>query len=37
MPIEYGARERSYELFRKGKRAGTWEPDDFDVEGDRAD
>jgi len=37
MPIEYGARERSYELFRKGKRAGTWDPDDFDVKGDRAD
>ncbi|WP_254525114.1 ribonucleotide-diphosphate reductase subunit beta [Natrinema caseinilyticum] len=37
MPIEYSQREKSYELYRKGKREGTWDPDDYDLEGDRAD
>jgi len=37
MPIDYAERERSYELFGKGKRAGTWDPDDFDLERDRED
>jgi len=37
MPIDYAERERSYELFRKGKRAGTWDPDDFDLDRDRED
>ncbi|WP_226039359.1 ribonucleotide reductase [Natrinema sp. DC36] len=37
MPIDYSEREKSYELYRKGKREGTWDPDDYDLEGDRAD
>ncbi|MDF9744554.1 ribonucleotide reductase [Natrinema salsiterrestre] len=37
MAIDYGDREKSYELYRKGKREGTWDPDDYDLEGDRED
>lgn len=37
MAIDYSEREKSYELYRKGKREGTWDPDDYDLEGDRAD
>ncbi|THE66029.1 ribonucleotide reductase [Salinadaptatus halalkaliphilus] len=37
MPIEYSNREKSYELYRKGKREGTWDPDDYDLEGDKED
>lgn len=37
MPIDYAERERSYDLFVKGKRAGTWDPDDFDLSQDRED
>jgi len=34
MPIEYGQRERSYELYRKGKTEGTWDPDDYEFRQD---
>ncbi|ARS91639.1 ribonucleotide-diphosphate reductase subunit beta [Natrarchaeobaculum aegyptiacum] len=37
MPIEYSEREKPYELYRKGKREGTWDPDDYDFEQDRED
>lgn len=37
MPIEYSDRERPYELFRKGKREGTWDPDSFDLDQDIED
>jgi ribonucleoside-diphosphate reductase beta chain len=37
MPIDYSQRERSFELYRKGKREGTWDPDDFTYERDRED
>lgn len=37
MPIEYSAREKPYELFRKGKKEGAWDPDTFDLEDDTAD
>jgi ribonucleoside-diphosphate reductase beta chain len=37
MPIDYSERERSYELFVKGKQAGTWDPDDFDLTRDEED
>jgi len=37
MPIDYSQRERSFELYRKGKQEGTWNPDDFDYERDRED
>ena len=37
MPIQYGRREKPYELFRKGKREGTWDPDDYDLAQDRED
>ncbi|SER15930.1 ribonucleotide-diphosphate reductase subunit beta [Natrinema salaciae] len=37
MPIDYSEREKSYELYRKGKQEGTWDPDEYDLEGDRAD
>lgn len=37
MPVDYAERERSYELFVKGKQAGTWDPDDFDLARDRED
>jgi len=33
MAIDYSEREKSYELYRKGKREGTWDPDDYDLEG----
>lgn len=34
MPIEYSQRERSFELYRKGKTEGTWDPDDYDFSRD---
>jgi len=37
MAIDYDNRERSYELFRKGKVEGTWDPDDFEFERDKED
>ena len=37
MPIQYGRREKPYELFRKGKREGVWDPDDYDLSQDRED
>ncbi|WP_440765863.1 ribonucleotide reductase [Natronorubrum sp. DTA7] len=37
MPIEYSNREKSYQLYRKGKREGTWDPDDHDFAADKAD
>ncbi|PCR91292.1 ferritin family protein [Natrinema ejinorense] len=37
MAIDYSEREKSYELYRKGKREGTWDPDDYDLEADRED
>ncbi|ELY87884.1 ribonucleotide reductase subunit beta [Natrialba hulunbeirensis JCM 10989] len=37
MPIDYSNREKSYELYRKGKREGTWDPDDYDLTQDRED
>ena len=37
MPIQYGHREIPYELFRKGKREGAWDPDDYDLAQDRED
>lgn len=37
MPIDYSQREQSYELYRKGKREGTWDPDEFDLEQDKTD
>ncbi|WP_226480350.1 ribonucleotide reductase [Natrinema amylolyticum] len=37
MAIDYGDRETSYELYRKGKREGTWDPDEYDLERDRED
>lgn len=37
MPVEYGARERSFELYRKGKVEGTWDPDGFDLSRDAED
>lgn len=37
MPIDYSNREKPYELFRKGKQIGTWDPDDYDLEQDRED
>lgn len=37
MPIDYSNREQSFELYRKGKREGTWDPDDYDFAADRDD
>jgi len=37
MPIQYGSLEKPYELFRKGKREGAWDPDDYDLAQDRED
>jgi ribonucleoside-diphosphate reductase beta chain len=37
MPVEFDDQEKPYELFRKGKREGTWDPDDIDLEQDRED
>ncbi|WP_222917077.1 ribonucleotide reductase [Natrinema sp. SYSU A 869] len=37
MAIDYSERETSYELYRKGKREGTWDPDEYDLEQDRED
>jgi len=37
MAIEYSQRERSFELYRKGKREGTWDPDDYDFQQDKED
>ena len=37
MPIQYARREKPYELFRKGKREGTWDPDDYDLTQDQED
>ncbi|APX95737.1 ribonucleotide-diphosphate reductase subunit beta [Natronorubrum daqingense] len=37
MPIEYSNREKSYELYRKGKQEGTWDPDHYDLEDDKED
>ncbi|ELY84123.1 ribonucleotide reductase beta subunit-like protein [Natrinema altunense JCM 12890] len=37
MTVDYGEREKSYELYRKGKREGTWDPDEYDLDGDRDD
>jgi len=37
MPIQYGSLEKPYELFQKGKREGTWDPDDYDLAQDRED
>ncbi|OAQ52311.1 ribonucleotide-diphosphate reductase subunit beta [Natrinema mahii] len=37
MTIDYSDREKSYELYRKGKREGTWDPDEYDFERDRED
>jgi len=37
MPIDYSQRERSFELYRKGKREGTWDPDDYDLSQDVED
>lgn len=35
MPIEYSQREKSFELYRKGKQEGVWDPDDFDFSVDK--
>lgn len=37
MPVDYSQREKSFELYRKGKREGTWDPDDFEFEQDKRD
>jgi ribonucleoside-diphosphate reductase beta chain len=37
MPIDYANRERSFELYRKGKVEGTWDPDDYDLQQDVED
>jgi ribonucleoside-diphosphate reductase beta chain len=37
MPIDYSQREKSFELYRKGKREGTWDPDDYDFSQDVED
>jgi ribonucleoside-diphosphate reductase beta chain len=37
MPVDYSQREKSFELYRKGKREGTWDPDDFEFEQDKED
>jgi ribonucleoside-diphosphate reductase beta chain len=37
MPIDYSQREKSFELYRKGKREGTWDPDDYDLQQDAED
>ncbi|WP_408957231.1 ribonucleotide-diphosphate reductase subunit beta [Natrinema sp. 74] len=37
MAIDYSQREQPYELYRKGKQEGTWDPDDYDLEQDRRD
>jgi len=37
MPIDYSQRERSFELYRKGKVEGTWDPDDYDLKQDISD
>ena len=37
MPIDYSNREKSFELYRKGKQEGTWDPDDYDFAADKAD
>ncbi len=37
MAIDYSNRERPYELYRKGKREGTWDPDQYDFEADKDD
>jgi ribonucleoside-diphosphate reductase beta chain len=37
MAIEFDSPEKSYELFKKGKREGTWDPDDIDLAQDKAD
>ncbi|UHQ95102.1 ribonucleotide reductase [Haloterrigena alkaliphila] len=37
MPIDYSNREKSFELYRKGKREGTWDPDDYDFTADKED
>ncbi|MFA9502348.1 ribonucleotide reductase [Natrinema sp. H-ect1] len=37
MTIDYSDRETSYELYRKGKREGTWDPDEYDLDRDRED
>ncbi|WP_049923554.1 ribonucleotide-diphosphate reductase subunit beta [Halopiger djelfimassiliensis] len=37
MPVDYADREKSYELYRNGKREGTWDPDDYDLTQDRED
>ncbi|ELY42204.1 ferritin family protein [Natronorubrum tibetense] len=37
MPIEYSNREKSYQLYRKGKQEGTWDPDDYDFAADKDD
>lgn len=37
MPVRYSDPERSYELFEKGKTAGTWDPTDIDLEQDKED
>jgi ribonucleoside-diphosphate reductase beta chain len=37
MAIDFDSPEKSYELFKKGKREGTWDPDDIDLSQDQAD
>lgn len=37
MPVDYANRERSFELYRKGKVEGTWDPDDYDLTQDVED
>ncbi len=37
MAIEFDSPERSYDLFKKGKREGTWDPDDIDLDQDEDD
>lgn len=37
MPVDYANRERSFELYRKGKAEGTWDPDDYDLTQDADD
>lgn len=34
MPVDYDQREKSFELFRKGKREGTWDPDNYEFKKD---
>lgn len=36
MPVEYSQQEKPFELYRKGKREGTWDPDTFDLSVDKA-